>query len=415
MLDAIDDDLTRRARDILRENDKGTYTVPTHGLYPYQWNWDSAFAALGFAELDLDRAWTELETLMTGQWDSGMVPHIIFHRKDDSYFPGPDVWQGQGPIPSSGITQPPVALSVAHRVWAMDPEFGRARIDALYPKLVAWAEWFMTWRTFEGAVFVTHPWESGRDNAPCWDDAMARINPEGVGEYQRRDTQFVNASMRPTKDDYDRYLWLVNRGAALEWDDAKMACDPPFRVADPTMTFILMRGLRDLAVLGRDLGHSVDQVQDWIATLEQGAERLWNDAHGFYDSFNVNTGVWANALTNASFLAWYGGVERSELLVKLDQVLAAAPYGVPSLSPSDDRFDAKRYWRGPSWAIMNRMIGLGLVEAKHPQGRAIKEMTRDVIRKHGFAEYFDPITGEAAGGESFTWTAAVWLFWAGKA
>ena len=306
------------------------FTIPTAKLYPFQWNWDSAFAALGFAEFDLDRAWTELETLMSGQWDSGMVPHIIFHQKDDRYFPGPDVWQGQGPIPSSGITQPPVALSVAHRVWAMDPEFGRARIDALYPKLVAWGEWFMTWRTFEGAVFVTHPWEAGRDNAPCWDDAMARITPDGVGEYQRRDTQFVNASMRPTKDDYDRYLWLVNRGASLDWDDAEMAKDAPFRVADPTMTFILMRGLRDLAVLGRDLGQPVDQILDWIATLEQGADRLWNDELGFYDSFNVNTGVWAKALTNASFLAWYGGVGRSELLSKLDGVLETAPYGVPS-------------------------------------------------------------------------------------
>ena len=30
-------------------NDRGGYTVPTEGLYPYQWNWDSAFVALGFA------------------------------------------------------------------------------------------------------------------------------------------------------------------------------------------------------------------------------------------------------------------------------------------------------------------------------------------------------------------------------
>ena len=25
---------------ILRENDRGAYTVPTKGLYPFQWNWD---------------------------------------------------------------------------------------------------------------------------------------------------------------------------------------------------------------------------------------------------------------------------------------------------------------------------------------------------------------------------------------
>ena len=65
------------ARAILRANDRGGYTVPTHGLYPYQWNWDSAFVGLGFAEFDMARAWDEIETLMTGQWDNGMIPHMI--------------------------------------------------------------------------------------------------------------------------------------------------------------------------------------------------------------------------------------------------------------------------------------------------------------------------------------------------
>ena len=74
-------DLNAQARDILIRNDRGGYTVPTHGLYPYQWNWDSAFVALGFAEFDRNRAWQEIETLISGQWDDGMIPHIIFHKK----------------------------------------------------------------------------------------------------------------------------------------------------------------------------------------------------------------------------------------------------------------------------------------------------------------------------------------------
>ena len=99
-------DLHQQARDTLRQNDKGGYTLPTHGLYPYQWNWDSAFAAWGFTTFDPERGWTELETLLSGQWDDGMVPHILFHRPDPGYYPGPDVWQGRGPIPSSGIIRP---------------------------------------------------------------------------------------------------------------------------------------------------------------------------------------------------------------------------------------------------------------------------------------------------------------------
>ncbi|MEP0320426.1 MGH1-like glycoside hydrolase domain-containing protein, partial [Bauldia litoralis] len=84
-----DTKLDLRAKEILRTNDRGGYTVPTAGLYPYQWNWDSAFVALGFAAFDIDRAWTEVESLLASQWPDGMVPHIIFQRIDDSYFPGP--------------------------------------------------------------------------------------------------------------------------------------------------------------------------------------------------------------------------------------------------------------------------------------------------------------------------------------
>jgi len=114
-------DLDTAARDILRANDRGGFTVPTARLYPYQWNWDSAFAALGFAEFDLDRAWRELETLVEGQWPNGMIPHIIFRRDDPDYFPGPPVWNTGREPPTSGYTQPPVLATVMRALYERDP------------------------------------------------------------------------------------------------------------------------------------------------------------------------------------------------------------------------------------------------------------------------------------------------------
>ena len=35
-----------------------------------------------------------------------------------------------------------------------------------------------------------------------------------------------------------------------------------------------------------------------------------------------------------------------------------------------------------------------------------------LVAAGGFAEYFDPFTGEGLGGGSFSWTAATWLDWA---
>ena len=105
------------ARTILRDNDRGGYTVPTAGLYPYQWNWDAAFVAMGWITFDEPRAWRELERLLEGQWADGMVPHIIFHAGKTDYFPGPDVWKTRAPVPTSGISQPPVLATSVRRCW----------------------------------------------------------------------------------------------------------------------------------------------------------------------------------------------------------------------------------------------------------------------------------------------------------
>jgi glycogen debranching enzyme len=410
----IKSELHQQARAILEMNDRGNYTIPTKGLYPYQWNWDSAFAALGFAQFDIDRAWTELETLFSAQWADGMVPHIVFHKADPGYFPGPEIWAGTGPIPSSGITQPPIAATMARLIFEKDPNSGADRIKALFPKMRAWHKWFMKWRLDQGAVCVTHPWEAGRDNTPEWDGPMARIDPADVGEYERRDTKHVDGSMRPTKFDYDRYIWLVQMGRRLNWDQQQLLAQNPFRVADPTMSFTLLRAQRDLLALGEMLEFDVDGLKEEIELLEKGVVTLWNPQLESFDARDAKTGEWSNCVSNASFLCWYAGVESAGQTKQLERVLNKVTYGVPSHDPESDKFDGKRYWRGPTWAVMNLLIGLGLEEMKHPLAQDVREMTRALIENHGFAEYFDPHDGSPAGGQAFTWTAAVWLSWAGQ-
>ena len=407
------DKLDKVARSVLRKNDRGGYTVPTDALYPYQWNWDSAFAALGFAEFDLPRAWKEIETLFTGQWDNGMLPHIIFHRIDDRYFPGPSEWRGIGPLASSGISQPPVVASIIRKIWEKNTASGDKKIRTLYPKLVQWHRWFMKWRCEKGVIFVTHPWEAGRDNAPDWDRAMEAIDPKNIAPYQRRDTSHVDPEMRPTKYDYDRYIWLVNQGRNYDWDETRLKKIRSFKVADPTLSFILLRANRDLMDIGMALDQDVNEISGWIAIQEQGVHRLWNDKISSYDSFDLNSGQFADSISSASFMCWYGGVYDKRMLSQFDRIMNKVNYGVPSHDPDSVKFDRKRYWRGPSWAIMNMMIGIGLADAgEFERAELVKSQTNLAISQKGFAEYFDPIDGTPAGGTTFTWTAAVWLGWA---
>ena len=405
--------LSDHARQILRNNDQGGYTIPTAELYPYQWNWDSVFVAMGFAAFDHDRAWREIETLFEAQWPDGMVPHIVFRVDEPSYFPGPDVWQANiGPLPSSGISQPPVAASIV--LGLSDHNLDRA--TALFEKINASHCWFHAARDPEesGIIAVTHPWESGRDNLPDWDAPGEAIDVSGVGEYTRRDTALVDADMRPEKKDYDRYLALVQFGISRGWDRDAVARETPFFVADPGVTAILLRAERDLAELGRRLGKDVGAIEARIARMEAGFDRLWNYDAGAYCSLDLRTGRFAEVGTAATFLAFYAGIEnrKPELLELLSAWSDAAKFLVPSFDPRSPSFDHRRYWRGPVWAMFNWMISRGLGEVgEHDWAARIRSDTARLIDGGGFAEYFSPVTGAGCGGPAFSWTAAIWLAW----
>src|SRR6516225_7483171 len=88
--------LAARAAYILRDNSTGLITKAAPDLYPHQWSWDAAFNAIGLATVDLPRARLELDSLFSGQWRNGMVPHIVFDPAADGYWPGPGAGRPRG-------------------------------------------------------------------------------------------------------------------------------------------------------------------------------------------------------------------------------------------------------------------------------------------------------------------------------
>ncbi len=414
--------LRREARAILARNDRGGYTVPTGGLYPFQWNWDSAFCAMGFSTFDEARAWRELERLFEGQWDDGLVPHIVFHQAAETYFPGPEVWGTRHAPPTSGITQPPVAATSARYLLdrARDRALADARAARLYPKLLAWHDWGARARDPEGSglVAILHPWESGMDNSPAWDAPMDAV-PATTTPYQRRDTGHVDSAMRPRKADYDRYVFLLETFRAADWDPAAMWRAAPLKVADIGVNAILQRAERDLVHLAARFGTVAERAR--IATRidrrDAAIATLWNGDTGLYHSRDLRTDRMIELATSAGFLPLWAGLGDRARVAALAAALARwcdlGRYGAPTVAPDDPRFDGRRYWRGPVWGIMNWMIGDGL--AAHGEvalAARIRADTRDLIASGGFAEYFDPRDGSPCGGAAFSWTAAVLLAWA---
>ena len=407
----------KQAVDVLLKNDRGDYTVPTSGLYPFQWNWDSCLVALGQQHVDEARAWTELRTLFSHQWEDGMVPHIVFHELDDGYFPGPDVWACGRRVPTTGITQPPVAGFCAYKLFerARDREMAEHEARGLLHGIERWHEWFYRCRDPKGTglVAVIHPWESGRDNSIDWDTAFERVPTDGIAPYQRRDTQHANEAHRPTKEQYDRYIWLVEHFRGLGWDNELLHDASPFQVVDPGFNAILIRSCSDTASLARKLGEFdiAERNEERAAKALAALESLWSDSHGQYVCFDRIVSALVDSASIGGLIPVLATLpeERTRLLTNRIETLAdTVRYPVPSHDPADPRFEAKRYWRAPTWLIVNYLIVDGLRNAgQSAVANRIERSSLELIAASGFAEYYDPISGEPCGGSTFTWTAAM--------
>ena len=419
---ATSNSLYQRAIDVLKQNDRGTYSLPTHGLYPVQFNWDSAFAALGYRFINQHRAWQEVMQLASSQWPDGMIPHIMFRGDHDGYFPGPDIWNTGQFIETSGITQPPVLASVVRQLDEAGPYRDVNGMYDMLRRLVRWHDWFMKARLDPQSlgIQIIHPWESGRDNLTDWDQGMARVEVADLPPYTRRDLDHVDSSQRPTKEQYDRYLTIVKFGRDRHWPQDYLGQNSPFRMVDPGMTAFLLRSNRDLlALLNKyqpEDTASIELIQQHTNTLELGWLNLWNPKVQAYTAYDPVLQHPVDSVSAASFLSCYASMHNDlhhgHLMDQFDRIANKVKFMVPSFDPEHADFDAKRYWRGPVWHVINNRIGLGFSEVgEHERAERIRKDSEDLIAQSSFYEYFNPITGDGLGGKDFTWTASVYLDW----
>lgn len=267
-----------------------------------------------------------------------------------------------------------------------------------------------------------HPWETGRDNSPEWDVPGACIDTAGIDPYVRRDTSHLDAAVRPTQAEYDRYVALLDFGQSVGWDHARIAAENPFRVADVGMSMIFLRANRDLLALAQALDDRVAarEIAEHVPRTERGIAWLWDDQTASWCSRDTITGRSSGFVTSASFLSFWAGLadpcRDASMLTPLARIGARVRYLVPSLDPDDPGFQMLRYWRGPVWAVVNYMIGRGLIESGHRNaGARVQADTAALIARSGFYEAFDPTDGAPTGGDTFSWTAAIWLAWAADA
>ena len=429
-------DLRMSAENVLRGNDNGGYTVPSRATYPHQWNWDSALAALGWAELDPSRAWRELETLAGARDRHGMIPHIAFHsrvpdrvygrvrgaltsvaRPYARYLPGPRWWGRRLSVDGrriSGITQPPVAATCMRLLFERHPDERRAR--ALLQPLLGWHRFLLEERDPRGTgePVLIHPWESGRDNAVEWDGPLWRVLPE-VTVVHRRDTHSVDEAERPSDEHYCRFLTLVRRGTRVEWAQSRLARGGAFRVLDPGFSAILARACADLGWLAEQLGEGriADESRSASARVA-GALRSRTDADGLIRPVDMTDESTLEVTSAGSALALLSpDLERSHVDAVRELVTGgalASPYGVRSLDRTHPERSSRNYWRGPVWANVTWLCALALEDhGDRVSAAKLRFRMMEAIEGGGMREYVVPDSGRGLGARDFAWTAALCL------
>jgi hypothetical protein len=431
-------ELTARAAYALRANAAGAMTRAAPDLYPHQWSWDAAFVSVGIAHLDPARACAELDHLFSGQWRTGMLPHIVFDPDEHTYFPGPDRWacaehsdDASAAPRTSGICQPPVHALAVERIVAIAERQGpaasasvRAWLPGAYRRLLAWHRYLARERDPQGTGLITvyHGWEGGMDNSPRWDGPYSRlaVAPD-LPPYQRRDTRIVtDTSQRPTQLEYDRYLTSVEELKRAGYDDARIRATAGYLTTDVFMSAIFAAASAALARIARDLG------AEEVAELEEHAERFRAGVAASVDAglglaldTDLRTMEPLRVQTVAGFAPLLcGGLDDAAERAMIELLQSERWTGHPGLrhavlpttSPVSPDFRPRAYWRGPSWPVINWFF-VWMLELR---GRAdvaapLRRAALDQLAEGSLAEYYEPLTGEPLGSARQSWTAAAAL------
>ena len=424
-------ELKNKAIEILNKNWREGFSIPCEKLYPFQWNWDSGFIAIGFAHFDMPKAEKEMKTLLDAQWANGFIPHIIFHNESDSYFPGPEFHRADlHPLSSkkyksTGMTQPPVAGFVLEEMLKISKEKKDTLnyIESVIDKVYDNHSYFYTNRDpqNEGLVYIYHNWESGTDNSPLWDDIFENMESPKY-EFERRDTTHVDASQRPSKREYDHYLNIIDIAKEHNYNDEKIAELSPFLVQDPLFNSMLIKSNQSLIELYKLIGgneNKIEQLEKWQEkAMNAFNNKLFDEELGAYIHYDLRNERPLRYISSSSFSPLFAGIpskERASVLVQtmMNKFGKENFYLCASFDPESDRFNAKKYWRGPVWVNLNWILynGLNLYGFKDIAQR-VKKDTIEIIEKNGFYEYFDArkeIENGGYGGNNFSWSAALLL------
>ena len=355
------------------------YAAPHAGTYPWQWLWDSCFHVLVWQALGrTNRAQVELASLFGPQAPSGFVPHMNYVRRPDHHA---DLW---GRDDASAVTQPPMyGHAVAELVRA-----GAPPPDEVVEAAVAGLGFLLEQRERDdsGLVLLCHPWESGADDSPRWDDRC----PGGF--------------------DVERWRAEKNRlVTTIEFaDDGSPVRNPAFPVASVGFNALVAFNARELASVAGNDGLAV-AADELVAALDA----RWDDDLGTWADAGPTAGGSGRCRTADGLLPLLVTEEAARAARVVADLVDPAAHGGPAgptgVHRVESTFDPAGYWRGPVWPQLAYLLVLGAVRFDPDAAEQLAATTVAGAWASGLAEYWHPDTGEGLGATPQSWTGLALL------
>ncbi|MCJ1339548.1 hypothetical protein MMC09_004838 [Bachmanniomyces sp. S44760] len=376
---------------------------------PSQWLWDSGAAQIAWTALGSHHlATADLRSLLNFQLEDGRVPEQIYWRPDKKswYSPSPDLYSTKE---YNDLTQMPVLPYSLRSIYAATND--TALLREFVPKLVKFFKWWARERDLDsnGLVTILHPWESGIDLTPSYDEALEvpeinRPRPFWAIIYPQLITLALSYNWR--------YKW--NQQTILERE--KPASGPLnwFKVQDIAVNSVYASGWGVLGDLAAEYDFDLAMECYTSQTTAETAilENLYDEERGHFvtgykDRENKQRfyPVRTVEMLFPLLLKSISKPQVREILKYLtDDSEFWTEYPVPTVSRAQPEYNpilnTDALWRGPVWGFTNWFVMEGL-EKQNELGVLGELMDKWIamVQKGGIWEMYNPETAVGYGAE----------------